>query len=163
MTHFRSMVGACFVLCAAGSATLARPIETWTYQKLWNDADLVCVAHVKASKLVANDDFEPDYLEKIESRLTVDVIMKGDRSLKEVTVVYYRYKKGVNGIGNGPSFAFGDDEMRFGEKSDQDEKRDRPFLLFLKPVAGGRFKPVSGDMDAGFSVSPVNGRAFLSD
>lgn len=154
MDFANSLVAAVLLVHASASVAITRPIENWTYKKLWADSQVVCIAHIVSSKLTANPDFEPDHLERIESTLKISLVMKGDAKLTDFVVVHYRYKKDADGIGNGPSFMFGDDEIRLSKE----QERGGDFMLFLKRSPEGLYKPTSGDLDAGFSVQVIKGQ-----
>ena len=131
-----------------------RFMRNWTYQELFDQADLVVVG----MPISTQDTNEPGGLPGwtdwhavgVITEFQVSVVMKGDKALKKFTLHHYRLKdwKPVNG----PSFVV--------FKPPFTPETSGRFLLFLKLESDGRYAPVSGQTDpAAFDVVKLDGLA----
>ncbi len=117
---------------------------------LWSDSEVVCIGAVTSTKVVENSEFLPKYLEGLESEIRIHAVLKGDKPLKTIKFLHFRYRDGVATLGNGPSFPVLRDRAA-------DTKRSPTFLFFLKSRPDGRFAPTTGDDDASISVAQILG------
>jgi hypothetical protein len=131
----------------------ARLLDSWPYDKLMKESDLVVIA--TATKTEETKDEPPDHhwsLEFVGQNTTFDVkhVFKGKTDGKPITVPHFKFgelKKGRdpknfadNVIIDGPLF------VAFHTKNAPDH------LLFLKSIKDGRYEPVSGRIDPELSV-----------
>jgi len=131
----------------------AREMKTWSYQELYDQADLVVIAR----NLSTQDTTEKAVLPNISpdvpvvglsSDFDVRVVMKGDKGLKKLVLHHYRLANPEAGLIDGPQLA------------SFDAKQSARFLLFLHRESDGRYSPVSGQTDpALFSIVKLNGYA----
>jgi hypothetical protein len=134
------------VVCATPGA--ARLIESWPYDKLMKQSDLVVIA--KAVKTEDAVDELPDHrwpVEFVGQNTTFEVkhALKGKVEGKQIKVLHFKFGKPKNGlevviIENGPLF------VAFSTKNAPEH------LLFLKALKDGRYEPVSGRIDPRLSV-----------
>ena len=130
----------------------ARIVHTWTYQEMFDKADLVVIAAWVSTKETGDrsilKDIDPP-LEGIgaDSEFQSRLILKGSKEIKKFRLHHYKLKDGEN-IANGPRL------IRI-------EPRTHPtFLLFLIREKSGSYAPVTGQTDpAGFSVLELPGAA----
>jgi hypothetical protein len=147
-------------------AVEARPRRIWTYEALLSESKVVCLASIKSTTKIDNKDFLPEWLDSYESELTIKAVLKGDPQLKRARFIHYRYKPGVDELGNGPSFAVLRDQSKKAEGKEADAGKPETdldptltFLFFLRDREGGAYGPMSGDDDAHLSVARVEGYA----
>ena len=130
------------VLFASPSASIARVKPIVTYQQLLDKSDLVLIAEPSASAdtnektdlpgiNVVHEDNHVTGLPVIgvETKLRVLVILKGDKSLKEIVLHHYR-------LAGDPASTDGVMLTTF------DPKTPHPFLLFLVREQDGRYAPL---------------------
>lgn len=144
----------------------ARRIESWSFQRLKESADLVVVASVASTKQwpekVQDDLFGKD----LEGQLTtfnVAAVFKGQDIGKHIEVVHYRVKEGVL-LQDGPILAcFRKTGLRLGIEAVDGVKHKAEvmegtpyYLLFLKKRSDGKYEPVSGQIDSGLSVRKLS-------
>ena len=140
----RVIVGAVVALAACAAAQ-AVPIQVWSYEDLWKEADLVVVGTVKSTGDASPNGQYTRSDDHVEVHTTFRVVakLKGDAERATATVSHYRYHRPEVAeveVVDGPAF------IRFDAKS-KDE-----YLLFLKLGAGGHWEPVSGQFSPGQSV-----------
>ena len=121
----------------------ARMSKLWTYQELHDQADLVVIAKHIATKDTPEravlPNIAPDvHVIGLSSDFDIEVVMKGDTSLKKLTLHHYRLVPlpPDQMMVNGPDLA----------SFDSDHYNTR-YLLFLHREADGRYAPVSGQTD----------------
>lgn len=131
----------------------ARIVKPWTYQEMFNKADLVVVAEVLSTKDTeersALQDLEPHVdvigiVTEFKSRL----VIKGSKNVKTFQLHHYRFQSEDDRLAaNSPDLV---------EISGQHQV----FLLFLVKESDGRYAPVSGQTDpALFAVLELKGAA----
>ena len=140
------------LVLAVPSLTHARLMKAWTYQEMFDKADLVVIAHPSATKDVPEKSATPDRpmwdVVAQETEFKIGLVTKGDKNLKQLVLHHYRLSKPQEPLINGPSF------VSFNPKTYQS------YLLFLKKEADGRYAPVCGQSDpAIFSVLKLEGSA----
>lgn len=124
----------------------ARLMRTWTYQELFDQADLVVIAKPVAmqdtSEQAVLPNIAPDvHVVGLSTGFDVRAVMKGDKSIKKFVLHHYRLANPKELMMNGPCLA------------SFDPKEYSRFLLFLHRESDGRYSPVSGQTDpALFSI-----------
>ena len=124
-------------------------MESWTYERLFAQADFVAIASPQPSKDTKEEGKLPNGplwdVVGVETVFDINVVLKGDKDLKKCVLHHYRLKNPNEPIYNGPSFAL------FGGKKWQS------YLLFLTRESDGRYAPVSGQTDpATFSILRID-------
>ncbi len=135
---------------ATHTVVTARVVRTWSYQEMFDQADLVVIAKPISTKDAEEKgrfaDFSAPYeVVAVSTEFEARVVMKGDKATTKFVLEHYRLAN-PGTVVNGPSFvAF-------------DSKAHQSFLLFLKKEADGRYTPVTGQRDpALFSVIKLEG------
>jgi hypothetical protein len=141
-----------------GTATLAeaRISEAWTYQRLYDSADLVVVGVVTSttdtSEAAILPNLRPDvHVVGISTEFRIGGVFKGDVHLKSCVLHHYRLASPESVGLNGPTLVSFDVTAR------------RHYLLFLTREADGRYMPVAGQTDSAKSIFKLDGGfpAFL--
>lgn len=144
----------CFLLVvfAIPQFLIARIVYTWTYQEMFDKADLVVIARYVSTKDTRErttlEDIEPPIqgiglVSEFESRL----VLKGPKDITKFRLHHYRIEN-PELIANGPRLVT------------IEPGRHPTFLLFLIKERDGRYAPVSGQTDpAAFSVVELTGGA----
>jgi hypothetical protein len=135
----------------------ARLTKLWTYQELHDQADLVVIAkHISTTNTTeqANlPNIAPDvHVIGLSSEFDVEAVMKGDASLKKLTLHHYRLAPHPENetMANGPSLA-----------SFEADHYNTRYLLFLHLEPDGRYAPVSGQTDPDHvSIIRLDGNAL---
>ena len=144
-----------------GPFASARQVESWPYERLFKEADVVVIATVKAS--VETKDPAPDGRWKSvligqATSFTIDTVIKGTVPAAPLTVLHFKLKPGVVAqdgpmlVGfrsKGPVIEGG------GVVKYHVELGNPQYLLFLKRDGKDRFAPVSGQIDALLSVKEI--------
>jgi hypothetical protein len=131
----------------------ARLMRSWTYQELFDQADLVVISKPVATQDTSEQatlpNIAPDvHVIGLSTDFDVSVVMKGDESLKKFILHHYRLANPKELMMNGPHLA------------SFDLKAYSRYLLFLHRESDGRYSPVSGQTDPeSFSVLKVDGAA----
>lgn len=139
------------LLIALPALVSARLMQAWTYQDLFDTADVVVIARPVATKVTAETPVLPRIpnikLTGLETEFEVSTVMKGAKKDKFV-LHYYRLAKPDELLINGPNF------LTFIAS-----RQDR-FLMFLVRERDGRYAPVGGQEDpALISVLKLDGTA----
>jgi len=133
----------------------ARLMQYWSYQEMFNKADLVVIAAIASSKDTDERTILPNYspplkvvgvVSEFESRL----VLKGDKKIAGFQLHYYRYQfaQDEDAVANTPELV----RIKPGQKA--------IFLLFLIKESDGRYAPVTGQTDPSlFSVLELKGGA----
>lgn len=143
----------------------ARIMRAWSYQELYDQSDVVVIARVtstgdtteRTSLTNAAPEIRavgPDLpLVGVSTKFAVNVVMKGDKNVAELTLHHYRMDKlpPMTIVTDGPNL------VSF------DPRTHVHLLLFLHRESDGRYSPVSGQADPGFSISPLSGMASSVD
>jgi hypothetical protein len=129
----------------------ARLMQAWTYQEMFDTADLVVIARPIATKVTAETPILPRIpnikLTGLETEFEVSTVMKGAKKDKFV-LHYYRFANPNELLINGPSF------LAF------IPARQERFLMYLVKERDGRYAPVGGQEDpALISVLKLDGIA----
>jgi hypothetical protein len=141
------------LMLATGFFAQARLMRSWTYQEMFDQADLVVIAkpagtHDTSEQAVLPNIAPDAHVIGLSTDFDVSVVMKGDKSTKKFVLHHYRLANPKELMMNGPSLA------------SFDPKVYSRFLLFLQREPDGRYSPVSGPTDpALFSILKVDGVA----
>jgi hypothetical protein len=125
---------------AAGKNSLARPVELWSDDRLWKEADLVLIGTVKSSDDVKADhsNAKPDSWVEVDTTISPGRVLKGTLEAKTAVVRHRRYfakDAEIEAIG-GPSFV------------EFDPKKKHKYLMFLKKTdTDGVYEPLTGHYD----------------
>src|SRR6266481_7572707 len=131
----------------------ARIAQSWTYEEMFNKADLVVLARFVSSedtneRSVLKENLpQPVDVLGVISRFDTCLILKGPKDVTKFELHHYK----LNGppVGNGPALI----RVTAG--------RQPAFLMFLVKETNGRYVPVTGQSDpAVFSVLELNGAAL---
>lgn len=146
------------------SAGSARLIESWPYEKLFKNADLVVLATAVSSEK-CSDEFtdHPWPLEFVGVNTVMDVkhILKGKIDGKNITVLHFKFGEPRKGkkpedakiIFDGPLFvAFRTKPVTIKVDGENVRIPKPEYMLFLKKLKDGRYEAVSGKIDPQNSV-----------
>jgi hypothetical protein len=140
------------VLATVGTSS-GRITAAWTYQQMYDKADLVVIAYAVSTKDTAErttlNDLEPHVpVVGVTSEFKTSLVLKGPRELEKFQLHHYRFASADDQLAaNSP------DLVRFSE-------RHVPFLMLLVRERDGRYAPVTGQTDpASFSVLELRGGA----
>ena len=134
-------------------AVQAREMLAWTYQELFDKADLVAIGRpisTTETKEESNlsDIFPNVAVVGLSTNFELGLVMKGENSTRKIVLHHYRVRDSEI-LENGPFLAA------------FDPKQNASFLLFLKREADGRYAPVTGQTDPMIqSISKVSGAAL---
>lgn len=139
------------LLLAIPVLVTARLMQSWSYQEMFDKADLVAIAKPVSTKVTAEKGKLPHFsleLTGLSTEFETRTVMKGDKTTNRFVLHHYRLAKPNGPVTNGPNLvAF-------------DPAQHHSFLLFLTKEADGRYAPVTGQTDPGvFSVIKLEGVA----
>jgi|SRR5579884_2357312 len=131
---------------------LARLTEPWTYNEMFNKADLVAIAYVVSSRDTNEHTTLAGDIEVVgvTTEFRSALILKGPHDITTFQLHHYRFKSETDreNIANAPAL------VRIGP-------HHPVFLLFLVHEPDGRYAPVTGQTDpALFSVIRLDGAAL---
>ncbi len=144
---------ACAIILTIPLAAFGRLVKSWSYQEMFDQADLVVVAKPVSTKDTAEKAVLPDITPDvpfvgIETKFDVQLVMKGGKDVRRFTLHHYRLEHPTTILGDGPALAA------------FDPNDNHKYLLFLKKEADGRYVPVAGQTDpAIFCVIKLEGMA----
>lgn len=154
MKSFRLLMLVTVTSIAMAEVVSARVIRPWPYQELLEKSELAVIASPAATndtrERIALPGFQGQRVIGVETRFTVDAVLKGDAGLKDFVLHHYRPEPQGMMVPNGPSFvAFVSAEppMSF----------PRSYVLFLVREADGRYAPVVGQTDPGLGIKDLAG------
>lgn len=151
------------------SVAFSRKVEDWPYERLFKESDLVVIAHVQAwgvTKKEWNEKFfDKARFEGVKTIFGADFALKGSPPLC-IRLNHFRYKEGAVRFNDGPGLVdflkepilielkqAKDKKGKLHQQSQALRKISQPeYLLFLKKRKDGTYEPVSGQLDASFSV-----------
>lgn len=146
------------LVLAAPLLAQARTMKLWSYQELYDKADLVVIAKPVSSVDTAERTELPTMkipVVGLSMEFDIRLVMKGDKDAKKVTLHHYRVADPNRPYLNGPSLVLidnGPNSVSF------DSRHPERYLLFLHREADGRYSPVSGQVDPWpYSVQKLNG------
>jgi hypothetical protein len=133
------------LLLATASLAEARISEAWTYQRLYDGADLVVVGVVTSTTVTSEatilPNIRPDvHAIGVSTEFRIGGIFKGDVHLKSCVLHHYRLANPDSVLLNGPALVSFDVTAR------------GPYLLLLTREPDGRYVPVAGQTDSAKSV-----------
>ncbi|HWB08700.1 MAG TPA: hypothetical protein VG826_05735 [Pirellulales bacterium] len=125
------------VVLASSGIVDARAVATWSYQKLFDESDIVVIATPTATsdtseKSPGLDGFGQPVV-GVETKFTVSAVLKGDKKTEAFVLHHYRDDGGL--VPNGPCLVSFDPEKK------------RTYLLFLVREDDGRYAPTFGQVD----------------
>ena len=139
-------------LTMVGTST-ARITPTWTYQQMYDKADLVVIAYGVSTRDTSErttlNDVEPHVpVIGVVSEFKTNLVLKGPRDTGTFQLHHYRFASAHDQLAaNSP------DLIRLSEAH-------LPFLMFLLKEPDGRYAPVTGQTDpASHSVIELKGAA----
>jgi hypothetical protein len=138
--------------------THARRIDTWSYERLLKEADVVVVGAAISSKdskeAFKNKTWDVDFL-GVDTTFAVAAVLKGKVEGDKLTLLHYRLKHGIR-VDDGPLLvAFRMKGIQVNLKEGKLQLGRPAYLLFLKKRADGRFEAVSGQIDPALAVREV--------
>ena len=159
------------IFCSAffASSTFARQVEEWPYERLFKESDLVVIAHVQGwgvTKREWNEKFfDKTRFDGVKTIFGANFSLKGDPPLC-IWLNHFRCKESAVRYNDGPGLvAFLKEPLLVELKSTKNQKGNLPelsgglrkisqpeYLLFLKKRKDGTYEPVSGQLDASFSM-----------
>lgn len=152
----------------------ARRVESWPYERLFQESDLIVIArgirNEPCDEVWPEDDFSIDRFVGTQTVFKVQSVLKGGTP-DSVRVIHFSYKQGATLYDDGPGFVnfLTESVVTAAKKPSHDsgvlQERaavverlvSQPeYLLFLKKRSDGRYEPVSGQMDSAFSVRIIS-------
>ena len=139
---------------------ISREVDTWEYDRLFKEADLVVIAEATSVSDTPDhptDEFLRKHVLGQDTKFKVEYALKGKASGNQITVLHYQLKNGITGILNGPMLVtFRTKPVEVKVKGEDARKIQPSYLLFLKLRKDGRYEPVSGETDPRDSVREIN-------
>jgi hypothetical protein len=151
-------------ICCADGLASGRLVESWSYERLFREADLVVIA-VPAGEERADDAFgeHPWDLDVVGLNTTFEVkhTLKGKADGKQVKMLHFRFADPPKGkivvIDDGPGFVAVRRKSLTVREGGQPVHLPAPeYLLFLRRLKDGRCEPVSGKIDPKFAVRELS-------
>jgi hypothetical protein len=154
------------------SVGFARKVGDWSYERLFKEADLVMIGSVEGwgsakAQQWSEKIFEKARFEANKTAFTPLLVLKGEPAFVCTWLLHFSYKKGATPYNDGPSLvSFLKKpliiEVKPRKKEEPNELKPKragksvvsppEYLLFLKQRKDGMYEPVSGQLDAAFSV-----------
>ncbi len=153
--------------------SFARKVEDWPYERLFKEADLVMIGSVEgwgsAKVLWSEKIFDKERFEGKKIAFHPRSVLKGEPASPCIWVLHFSYKKGAAPYEDGPNLVnFVKKPVLIEVKSKKEGKAQESkakrvsksmvsppeYLLFLKE-RNGMYEPVSGQLDAAFSVRAI--------
>src|SRR5438552_18751685 len=108
-----------FLILAAALLAQAREIRSWTYQELYDQADLVVIAKPistqDASEKAVLPNISPDvHVVGLSTEFATSVVMKVDKSLKKCVLHHYRLANPKEMMDRRPTLASFDPKQQTG-------------------------------------------------
>ena len=145
------LIPALLVVLATVGIASGRITAAWTYQQMYDKADLVVIAYAVSTKDTAErttlNDLEPHVpVIGVLSEFKTSLVLKGPRDTATFQLHHYRFASPHDQLAaNSP------DLVRFSEAH-------LPFLMFLLKEPDGRYAPLTGQTDpASHSVIELKG------
>src|SRR5262245_58575973 len=141
MRRFLFVLGGLLLALVASHGLFARPVDVWSEDRLWKEADLVLIGAVKSSDDVEADrsNAKPDSTVDVHTTFTAGRVLKGKLAAKTVVVRHHRYlaKEAESEVIDGPSFV------------EFNPEKKHQYLMFLKKADGedGLYEPLTGQWD----------------
>lgn len=158
MRFVQSTVVLTALLAIAPPISDARLIESWSYTRLFKEADLVVIAEAEETKDTQETLREGLFAEHLvgqTTRFSVRSTLKG-KAGETIKVLHFRLR-GDWELENGPLLVrFLKEKLPPKGKEIKGSESRREYLLFLKRCEDGRFEPVSGQVDSRLSARVVD-------
>ena len=151
-TYMKKILAGVLIL-TTGLLAQARLMRTWSYQELYEQADLVAIATPTSTQDTTEKatlpNISPDvHVIGLSTEFEIRLVLKGDKGLKKMTLHHYRLPDPKQLMINGPNLA------------SFDPNGHGRYLLFLHLESDGRYSPVSGQTDPTlFSLQKLEGIA----
>jgi hypothetical protein len=153
--HYMKRLLPVVVLVIATQALDARFVEPWTYQQMFEKADLVVIARPINTSDTAEHQMLPDYAPPlpvigVTTEFETRLVLKGSKDVTLFKLHHFRYRADADetAMSNTPELL----KIKV-------EKRTT-FLLFLIKERDGRYAPVTGQTDPAISsVLKLDGAA----
>ena len=167
----RSLIATFLFFIFTLSLSFARKVEDWPYERLFKESDLVMIGSIQGWRAA-----KAEWPEKIFDKARFEAEMtafhplselKGEAPFSCIWVLHFSYKKGATPYEDGPGLVtFLKNPVIIEVKSKEEEEAKElklkrtgkslvsppECLLFLKQRKDGNYEPVSGQLDAAFSV-----------
>lgn len=153
MSRWTLVIG--FAAALMTTSAFGRPIQIYSYERLFKEADLVVIAAAletkesdKAEKLFPNNNDFVGVNTKFEVRHT----LKGSIDEETLQMLHFKYS-GEQPVVNAPilvEFTFDTERHHIPGLS-----RTPEYMLFLKRMKDGRYEPVAGQVDSVLSVRKI--------
>ena len=153
------------------SLSFARKVENWSYERLFKEAHLVMIGSVEGwgstKALWPEKIFDKARFEGEKTAFHPRSVLKGEPASPCIWVLHFSYKKGAAPYEDGPNLVNFVKKPVLIEVKSKEEGKNREskpkrvsksvvsppeYLLFLKERKDGNYEPVSGQLDAAFSV-----------
>lgn len=143
------------------AALQARQIQSWPYERLFKEADLIVIASaqetVQTDQLVAGERWKSALIGQ-KTTFTVQSVLKGRVGDTPLAVHHFKLKDGI-ATQDGPmliAFRTKSITINGGGSAKYEVELGTPhYLLFLKADGKGRFEPLSGQIDPELSVKEI--------
>ena len=151
------------VHCWPAGSAYGRLVESWSYEQLFKEADLIVIA-VPVGEEKADDAFgeHPWGLDVVGMNTAFEVryALKGKAGGKQIKMLHFRFdppKDKLLVVEDGPGFvAVRPKSLRVREGDKVLNMPAPEYLLFLRRLKDGRYEPVSGKVDPRFAVREVS-------
>ena len=158
-----AMVTATALVC---TVTLSRPVQHYSYERLFAEADLVVFATAQkteetADQLAGYGNFSSDkvsykYVGQ-NSTFKVKYSLKGEAQVEQIKILHFKYVGTEGIVGNAPALvAFRTEPVTVTAGNVQTKLPIPEYLLFLRRMKDGRYEAVSGQTDPVLSVREVS-------
>ena len=156
------------------SLSFARKVESWSYERLFKEADLVMIGSVEGwgstKALWPEKIFNKARFAGEKTAFHPRSVLKGEPASPCIWVLHFSYKKGADPYEDGPNLVnFVKKPVLIEVKSKEEGKAQESkskrvskslvsppeYLLFLKQRKDGTYEPVSGQLDAALSVRAI--------
>jgi hypothetical protein len=152
------------VACWFAGPAAGRLVESWPYDRLFKEADLVVIA-APAGEEKADDAFGHNpwggQIVGLNTAFEVRHTLKGEAGGRRLKVLHFRFAPFKPGdppiIEDGPGFvAFRTKPAVVGDADGKVVLPAPEYLLFLRRLKDGRYEPVSGKVDPKFAVRELS-------
>lgn len=138
-TSFAVFVGALLTL-SIGSQLLARPVDLWSEERLWKEADLVVIGTATSTEDGNADatNAKPESWVEVDTTFAASRVLQGPPAAESVVVRHRRYRSTLaeTAVVDGPSFV------------EFDPAKKHSYLMFLKKTeTDGVYEPLTGQYD----------------
>jgi len=141
------------------TSAAARQIESWPYERLFKEADLIVIA--SAEETTTTEDRASgvrlkDVLIGQNTTFKVISVLKGKTGDGPLTILHFKVKDGIQNMNGLVAFRTKPVVVSGGKRLTYEASLGTPqYLLFLKVSEKGRFEPLSGQTDPRLSVREI--------